>query len=94
MARTPKREPQGGTQVLKLEASKVQASNVRAITEPEAHYIIAHETSSTKSGWVVIEHMDRWFDVRKMTKTELANLMDDLDREWIAAVAAGILNPH
>jgi hypothetical protein len=63
------------------------------ITEPEARYIISHTTDSTNS-WVVVQHFDQWYDVRKMTEREVSDLIDDLDRARSAELAAGLINPH
>lgn len=68
-------------------------SKAKTVTEPEARYIIDHSTHSA-SEWVVIQHMDQWYDVRKMTKKELMALIDDLDRAWNAELTAGVLHPH
>ena len=65
----------------------------KEITEPEARYLIAHVTVSCNS-WVVIQHLDRWYDVRKMTNKELSDLIEDLDRAWSAQLSAGVLSPH
>lgn len=68
-------------------------NKAKLITEAEARYIIAHATTSS-SEWVVIQHMEQWFDMRGLTKKEIAVLLDDLDRKWAAELAAGIDNPH
>ncbi|MDQ8698233.1 hypothetical protein [Hyphomicrobium sp. LHD-15] len=65
----------------------------KLISEAEARYIIAHATA-TSSEWVVVQHMDQWFDMRGMTTTEIADLLDELNRKWAAALAAGIERPH
>jgi len=65
----------------------------KLITEAEARYIIAHGTASS-SEWVVVQHMDQWLDIRGMTKTEITELIEDLDRKLAADLAAGIANPH
>lgn len=63
------------------------------ITEAEARYIIDHATQSS-SEWAVVQHMDQWFDTRRMTKEEIAELVDDLDRKLAENLAAGVANPH
>ncbi|MGE3798478.1 MAG: hypothetical protein AB7G88_11645 [Thermomicrobiales bacterium] len=65
----------------------------KLITEAEARYIIAHGTAAS-SDWVVVQHTDQWFDIRGMTKTEITELIEDLDRKLAAELAAGIANPH
>jgi hypothetical protein len=65
----------------------------KPITEAEARYIIAHATKSS-SEWVVVQYMDQWFDMRGLTKAEIADLLDELDRKWAAELAAGVANPH
>ncbi len=72
-------------------ATRFQKAKV--ISQIEARYIIDHATESS-AGWVVIQHMDRWFDVRGMTEKEIEHLIDDLDRTWSAELAAGVINPH
>lgn len=63
------------------------------ITEAEARYIIDHATQSS-SEWVVVQHMDQWLDIRGMTKAEITELIEDLDRKLAAELASGIANPH
>lgn len=65
----------------------------KLITEAEARYIIAHGTASS-SEWVVVQYMDQWFDIRGMTKSEITDHIEDLDRKLAADLAAGIENPH
>lgn len=65
----------------------------RLITEAEARYIIAHGTASS-SQWVVIQHMDQWFDVRRMTTMEITEHIEELDRKLVADLVAGIAKPH
>lgn len=65
----------------------------KVISEAEARYIIAHETKSS-SKWVVVQYMDKWFDMRGMTEAEIADLLDDLDRRLAAELASGLANPH
>jgi len=72
---------------------KTLYKRAKLITEAEARYIIAHGTASS-SEWVVVQHMDQWLDIRGMTKTEITELIEDLDRKLAADLAAGIANPH
>lgn len=65
----------------------------RLVTEAEARYIISHATAAS-SEWVVVQHMDKWFDMRGMTTIEIADFLDELDRKWAAELAAGIVTPH
>lgn len=64
-----------------------------AISEPEARYIIEHETSSLNE-CVIIEHLGKWFDVRRMTEEELEMFLDDLNRAREDEVTAGLHTPH
>ena len=72
---------------------KTRYKKAKLITEAEARYIISHAPASS-SEWVVIQHMDQWFDIRGLTKAEIADLVDDFDRKWAAELAAGLANPH
>lgn len=72
---------------------KTLYKKAKLITEAEARYIISHATTSS-SEWVVIQHMDQWFDMRRLTEAEVADFLDDLDRKWAAELAAGVANPH
>lgn len=65
----------------------------KLVSEAEARYIIAHATASS-SQWVVIQYMEQWFDVRGMTKKEITEHIENLDRKLIADLAAGIARPH
>lgn len=42
----------------------------------------------------VVELFDRWFDIRRMTDSEVKNFIDDFMREIADAVHAGIIKPH
>jgi hypothetical protein len=64
-----------------------------SITRPEAHAIIA-SLSLSLNEYVVIEHLDQWFDVRRMTDKEVEDFVDDLIRSSDADVAAGFIIPH
>ena len=64
-----------------------------AITEPEADFIIKHQTSSLNE-CVVIEHFGQWFDIRRMTEKEVEDFIYDLGRARNADVAAGLVTPH
>jgi hypothetical protein len=77
----------------RAEKVKTARDKAKPITEAEARYIIAHATASSNR-WVVIQHMDLWFDTRSLTRAETADLLDDLDRKWAAELAAGVANPH
>jgi hypothetical protein len=72
---------------------KTQYKERKRITEAEARYIIAHATTSSND-CVVVQHSDGWFDVRGLTKAELAHILADLDREFAAKLASGIERPH
>lgn len=72
---------------------KTQFKKAKLITEAEARYVISHATQSS-SEWVVIQHGDQWFDVRCLTKIEISDFLDHLDRKRDAELAAGIANPH
>jgi len=65
----------------------------KPITEAEARYLIAHATTSSNE-WVVIQHYDKWFDVRGLTEAEVADTLDALDRERAANLSSGMANPH
>lgn len=72
---------------------RTRYKKAKVITEAEARYIIAHGTASS-SEWVVVQYMDQWLDIRGMTKTEITELIEDLDRKLAEDLAAGITNPH
>lgn len=72
---------------------RTRYNRAKVITEAEARYIIAHGTASS-SEWVVVQYMDQWLDIRGMTKTEITELIEDLDRKLAEDLAAGITNPH
>lgn len=69
---------------------------VTAITEAEADFIIKAPSapSASLNECLVIEHFGRWFDVRRMTEKELTAFCDDLHRERLAELTAGLLRPH
>jgi hypothetical protein len=46
------------------------------ITRPEADFIIRKPTSSLNS-CVVVECFGKWYDVRRMTESELADFLDN-----------------
>jgi len=72
---------------------RTRYKKAKVITEAEARYIIAHGTASS-SEWVVVQYMDQWLDIRGMTKAEITELIEDLDRKLAEDLAAGITNPH
>lgn len=65
----------------------------KLITEAEARYIIAHATTSSNTG-AVLQHYDQWFDIRGLTEAEVADTLEDLDRERAANMLSGIANPN
>ena len=66
---------------------------VTSITEAEAGFIIKTPSLSLNE-CVVIEHFGKWYDVRRMTDTELTDFCDDLHRSRLEELRAGLLNPH
>ena len=72
---------------------KTHYKSRKCITEAEARYIIAHAATSANE-YVVIQHFDEWFDVRGLTDAEVADTLEDLDRERAAIVASGVNHPH
>jgi len=65
----------------------------KPIKKYEAEFIIGHSTTSLNE-CVVIEHFGQWFDVRRMTATEVEDFVADINRSREADVAAGLLAPH
>jgi hypothetical protein len=63
------------------------------ITRPEADFIIRHPTSSLNE-CVVVECFELWYDVRRMTESELAAFLETLHRAHLADIAAGSITPH
>jgi len=63
------------------------------ITRPEADFIISGPTTSLNE-CVVVEDDGDWYDVRRMTESELADFVDTLQRARVAAVVAGSVTPH
>lgn len=72
---------------------KTLYKKAKLITEAEARYIIAH-ASESPSEWVVVQYMDQWFDLRGMTKAEITEHIEELDRKLVADLTAGIAKPH
>ena len=67
--------------------------NAIAITRPEADFIIENPTSSLND-CVVVECFDSWYDVRRMTESELSAFVEALHREHLADIASGSITPH
>jgi hypothetical protein len=67
--------------------------NVTAISSPEAACIL-HSAWLSRNPAPVMSLFDRWFDIRRMTTSEVRNFADDFTREIARAVRAGIINPH
>ena len=42
----------------------------------------------------VMKLFDRWFDIRRMTDSEVKKFTDDFMREIVGVINAGIINPH
>ena len=66
---------------------------VTTITSPEAICILDSNWLSLNSA-PVIKLFDEWFDIRRMTDSEVRNFTDDLMREIADAVRAGTTKPH
>ena len=63
------------------------------ITKPEADYIIGSGSASL-SDTVVLQHLENWYDVRRMTATEIDAFVSDLARAEHAAEKADQYPPH
>jgi hypothetical protein len=63
------------------------------ITRPEADYII-HNPTSSLNDCVVVECFEAWYDVRRMTESELSDFVDTLHRERLADISSGLLTPN
>jgi hypothetical protein len=63
------------------------------ITRPEAEYIIRNSTTSLNT-CLVVESFDEWYDVRRMTETELDDFVASLHRDHLSGIAAGRITPH
>lgn len=63
------------------------------ITRVEASFIINASTSS-KTNLIVIQHREKWYDVRPLTRKELDDFLEDLMRTDVADVQAGCNTPH
>ena len=63
------------------------------ITRPEADFLIANPTTSLNE-CVVVECFDSWYDVRRMTESELSKFVDALHRKHLADVTSGSITPH
>jgi hypothetical protein len=57
------------------------------ITRPEADYLISTPTASLNE-CVVVEDFGVWYDVRRMTESELAAFVEGLHRARLAETAA------
>jgi len=66
---------------------------VTTISSPEAACIL-HSAWHSRNPAPVMNLCDRWFDIRRMTTSEVRNFADDFMREIAGAVHAGIINPH
>ena len=66
---------------------------VTTISEAEADFIIKTPSTSLNE-CLVIEHFGKWYDVRRMTESELSDFCDDLHRARLAELTAGLLRPH
>lgn len=63
------------------------------ISKLEATFII--ETTTTDlHACVVVEHEDRWFDVRHMAASEIDEFIAQLIRSTCADALAGLARPH
>jgi hypothetical protein len=65
---------------------------VTAITRPEADFLIKSATSSLNA-CVVVECFGRWYDVRRMTESELTDFVDSLNRDHLNATGLAV-TPH
>jgi hypothetical protein len=61
------------------------------ISRPEADFIIG---TSLGSDVVVISHSDKWYDIRRLTGSELDEFVADLLRAEMANLRAGCVRPH
>jgi hypothetical protein len=66
---------------------------VSAISSPEATCILASAWLSLNP-YPVVNLYDKWFDIRRMTVSEVKHFTDDFMREIAAAIHAGIITPH
>jgi hypothetical protein len=63
------------------------------ISRLEADFIIGSTTSS-RSDVVVMNHSDKWYDVRTLTGREIDEFVADLVRAETANLQAGCITPH
>jgi hypothetical protein len=63
------------------------------VTRPEADFIIRNPTSSLND-CVVVECFESWYDVRRMTESELSDFVDALHCERLADISSGLLTPN
>jgi hypothetical protein len=63
-----------------------------AITRPEADFLIKSATSSLNA-CVVVECFGKWYDVRRMTESELADFVDSLNRAHLDSTGLAV-TPH
>jgi hypothetical protein len=61
------------------------------ITRPEADFIIKE---SSRSDVVVLNHSNKWYDVRALTGKEVDEFVADLVRADLANLRAGCVTPH
>ena len=66
---------------------------VTPISSPDAICIVDSDRLSLNPS-PVMSIFDRWFDIRRMTDSEVKDFTDDFMREIADAVHAGIINPH
>ena len=71
----------------------MQYHKATLITRPEAEFIIKNPTSSLNE-CVVVECFELWYDVRRMTESELTDFLDTLQRAHLADITAGSITPH
>jgi hypothetical protein len=66
---------------------------VTAISSPEASFILATAWVSLNP-FPVMSVFDRWFDIRRMTASEVGSFTEDWLRKVAADTAAGRVKPH
>ena len=63
------------------------------ISRPEADFIIG-TTSSSRSDVVVMNHSDKWYDVRALTSREIDEFVTDLLRADMVNLEGGCVTLH
>ena len=73
-------------------SSRMLFHKVTAITRPEADFLIKTATTSLNA-CVVVECFGKWYDVRRMTESELTDFVDSLNRAHLDATGLAV-TPH